>query len=170
MPKIRRAHIADTELLADLGAQTFALTFAKDNTPEDMAYYLATNFNQEKMTAELADVHSIFFIAEVGQAAAGYAKLKKGDLPSCITNARTIELERLYILPEYFGRGVGEALMRACLHEAKQQDYESVWLGVWEHNDRARAFYRKLGFRDVGEKVFQLGKDLQTDKVMECAI
>jgi ribosomal protein S18 acetylase RimI-like enzyme len=167
---IRRATSEDTILLADLGARAFSAAFANDNTPEDMADYLQTNFNHEKVAAELADTDSTFFIAEVEQQACGYAKLKKGELPASVSNRNTIELERLYTLPEYFGKGIGDALMRACFDDAKRYGFEAVWLGVWEHNLRARAFYRKLGFREVGDKIFQLGSDAQTDKVMECAL
>jgi diamine N-acetyltransferase len=164
---IRRATSEDTSLLADLGARAFAATFAKDNTPEDMADYLQTNFNHEKIATELADANSTFFIAEVEQKACGYAKLKKGELPVSISNPNTIELERLYTLPEYFGKGVGDALMKACFADARQTGFEAIWLGVWEHNLRARAFYRKIGFCETGDKIFQLGSDVQTDKVME---
>jgi ribosomal protein S18 acetylase RimI-like enzyme len=165
---IRLATSEDTSLLADLGARAFAVAFEKDNTPEDMAVYLEANFSHEKIADELADANSTFFIAEVEQQACGYAKLREGELPESVSNSNTIELERLYTLPEYFGKGVGEKLMRACFAEAKQSGFEAVWLGVWEHNLRARAFYRKLGFREVGDKIFQLGSDAQTDKVMEC--
>jgi diamine N-acetyltransferase len=167
---IRTASVSDTTLLADLGARTFASAFAADNTAEDMADYLATNFNLERLAQELGDVDSTFFIAEIEGDAVGYAKMKKGEAPSCVTNSLTIELVRLYILPEYFGRGVGEALMRACLEEAKQAGFQTIWLGVWENNHRAQAFYRKFGFQVVGEHIFQLGGDAQNDKIMECAI
>ena len=167
---IRRAAPEDIGLVVDLGSRTFSAAFADDNTVEDMAEYLAANFNHERVAGELADQDSAFFIAEVEGAAAGYAKLKKGELPSCVTDDRTIELERIYTLPEHFGKGVGEALMRRCLEEARGLGFRTVWLGVWERNDRARAFYRKFGFRDVGDKIFQLGNDPQHDKVMERAL
>jgi ribosomal protein S18 acetylase RimI-like enzyme len=167
---IRPATFEDTGLLADLGARAFAVAFEKDNTPEDMVAYLEANFSYEKIATELADANSTFFIAEAEQQACGYAKLKKGELPESVSNSKTIELERLYTLPEYFGKGVGDALMKACFDAAKQAGFEAVWLGVWEHNLRARAFYRKLGFREVGDKIFQLGSDAQTDKVMECTL
>jgi diamine N-acetyltransferase len=167
---IRLATPEDAAMLADLGARTFSATFAKDNTPDDMTTYLESSFNQQKIASELADAGATFFIAEVEQKPCGYAKLKMGELPACITNSKTIELERIYTLPEFFGMGVGDALMQSCFEAAKQIGFEAVWLGVWENNLRARAFYRKLGFREVGDKIFQLGSDAQTDKVMERAI
>jgi ribosomal protein S18 acetylase RimI-like enzyme len=167
---IRRATSEDLGLLVDIGARTFSSAFAEDNTPEDMADYLTTNFNRDTLAEELADACSTFFLAEIDAVIAGYAKLIESYAPDCVTGKQPVEIERIYTLPEHFGKGVGEALMNRCLQEAKQQGFQTVWLGVWERNDRARAFYRKFGFRDVGDKVFQLGSDPQTDKVMERAL
>jgi ribosomal protein S18 acetylase RimI-like enzyme len=164
---IRRANPNDAGLLADLGARTFAETFAPDNSPEDMAAYLAASFNLAQQMAELADPASTFLIAEVGGLAAGYAQLHAGAPAEGVDRAKPVELVRLYVSHEWLGRGVGEALMRACVDEARQAGHRTIWLGVWERNGRAQAFYRKWNFRAVGEHVFQLGSDPQRDILME---
>ena len=168
--KIRRANPEDASLLTELGARTFSETFAADNTPEDMADYLAANFNLSQQTAELNNSASTFLIAEVSGLAAGYAQLHAGEAVEGVAGAKPIELVRLYVSREWLGRGVGEALMRACVDEARQAGHGTIWLGVWEQNGRAQAFYRKWDFRAVGEHVFQLGSDSQTDIVMERAV
>ncbi|MFL6284688.1 MAG: GNAT family N-acetyltransferase [Pyrinomonadaceae bacterium] len=167
---IRRANPDDAGLLAELGARTFSETFAADNSPEDMAAYLASSFNLARQTAELNDTASTFFIAEVGGVAAGYSMLHAGGSAEGIEGAKPVELVRLYVSREWHGLGVGEALMRACVDEARQAGHETIWLGVWERNGRAQAFYRKWNFRAVGEHVFQLGADAQTDILMERAV
>ena len=167
---IRRAGAADAGLLAELGARTFSETFAPDNDPEDMAAYLASSFNPARQAAELNDPASTFFIAEVGGVAAGYAKLHAGEPAEGVGGAKPVELVRLYVSREWLGRGVGEALMRACVDEARRAGHETIWLGVWERNGRAQAFYRKWNFRPVGEHVFHLGSDPQRDILMERAI
>ena len=167
---IRRAVAGDAGLLSELGARTFSETFAADNSPEDMAAYLASSFNPARQTAELNDPASTFFIAEVGGLAAGYAQLHAGEPAEGIEGPQPVELVRLYVSREWLGRGVGEALMRACLDGARQAGHETIWLGVWERNGRAQAFYRKWDFRAVGEHVFQLGSDPQTDILMERAL
>jgi len=170
MVTIRRAKPDDAGLLADLGARTFSETFALDNTRENMAAYLASSFNLAKQTDELADPAATFLIAEVNGAMAGYAKLHAGRPAESIEGAKPVELVRLYVSREWLGCGVGEALMRECLDEAQRAGHETMWLGVWERNARAQAFYRKWNFRAVGEHVFQLGSDLQTDILMERSI
>ena len=169
-PNVRRASIEDAQLLAGLGARTFAETFAKDNSPEDMAAYLAAAFNVERLAAELNEPLSVFFIAEVDGSAAGYAKLHGGEVSGGVEGERPVELVRLYVLQEWLGRGVGQALMRRCLDEAREMGFRTLWLGVWERNNRALAFYRKWNFYEVGEHIFQLGSDAQRDIVMQRAI
>jgi ribosomal protein S18 acetylase RimI-like enzyme len=167
---IRRANPEDAGLLAELGARTFSETFAADNSPEDMAAYLTASFNPEQQTVELNDPTSTFFIAEVGGLAAGYAQLRAGEPAEGVEGPKPVELLRLYVSREWLGRGVGEALMRACVDGARRAGHETIWLGVWERNGRAQAFYRKWNFRAVGEHVFQLGSDPQTDILMERAV
>jgi ribosomal protein S18 acetylase RimI-like enzyme len=164
---VRLATPDDVSLLTELGARTFEETFAADNTPEDMAAYLAASFNVEQQTAELADPDSTFLIAEISGVRAGYAKLNKSQPADGIDGMKPIELVRLYIDRKWLGRGVGEALMRRCLEEAGRAAFKTIWLGVWERNLRAQAFYRKWDFRAVGKHVFQLGEDAQTDILME---
>jgi len=167
---VRRASTEDAKLLADLGARTFAETFSEDNSAEDMAAYMAASFNPEHLTAELNDPLSVFFVAEVDGGAAGYAKIHSGEAPAGVGGQRPIELVRLYVSRDWLGRGVGPALMRRCLDEAREMGFQTIWLGVWERNHRAQAFYRKWDFQEVGEHIFQLGSDAQRDVVMQRAI
>lgn len=164
---IRRGTVADAGLLSELGARTFSETFAADNTPEDLAAYVAESFNVAQQTVELEDPASLFLVAEVEGQPAGYAMLHDGEPEKSIEGAKPIELVRLYVSHDWLGRGVGEQLMRACLDEARQAGHETIWLGVWERNPRAQAFYRKWNFRTVGEHMFRLGADLQRDLLME---
>lgn len=164
---IRRAGPEDAGLLAELGARTFKDTFAADNDPQDMASYLASAFSTEQIASELADPLSTWLVAEIEGRAAGYAKLHAGRAHEAVSGPRPVELARIYAAREWLGRGVGLALLESCLEEARAGGHRTIWLGVWERNTRARAFYRKHGFRDIGTQLFQLGSDTQTDAVME---
>ncbi len=164
---IRRATDNDATLLAELGAQTFYDSFAADNTPENMAAYLAVAFSPEKQISELNDPQSIFLIAEAAGDVAGYAKLYAWPPGPGVTGANPLELARLYATPAWLGRGIGAALMPACLTEAENRGHDVLWLGVWQYNPRALAFYRRWGFVEVGRQIFQLGADPQTDLVLQ---
>lgn len=167
---LRYATAADNALLAEFGARTFSDSFAADNTPENMAAYLAASFSPEKQAAELADPGTIFMIAECEGKVIGYTKMKEGQAPPCIAGHHPIEIVRFYSIKEWIGRGVGPTLMQACLAEASRRDCDTIWLDVWEKNPRAIAFYRKWGFVEVGAQTFQLGDDLQNDLLMSRGI
>lgn len=171
-PVIRRGAPADAGMLAALGRRTFVETFAADNTPEDMAAYLAHAYGAEQQGAELALPDAAFLIAEVDGAVAGYAYLRKAPLPAHITDPApgqpglAIEIARFYVDAPWHGKGIAHALMDAALDEATRRGARTVWLGVWERNARAIGFYAKRGFHDIGVQPFKLGSDLQHDRVM----
>jgi ribosomal protein S18 acetylase RimI-like enzyme len=167
---IRGGKAEDAALLAELGARTFSDTFAADNTPENMAAYLASAFSPEQQAAELADPQCLFQIAEINRVAVGYAMLRSGNVLADVTGDKPIELVRLYVSKDSLGSGVGAALMKACITESSRQGHRTLWLGVWEHNHRALAFYRKWNFHEIGTHVFQLGDDPQTDIVMQRSV
>lgn len=163
---IRRAVPADAEALADLAERTFRDTFATDNRPEDMALHLAQSFGPERQLAEITSAEYVTFLAVREGRPVAFAQLRHGETPPCVTSTRPVELLRFYVDQAWHGRGVAGQLMRVVLEEAATVGAADVWLGVWEHNPRAIAFYRKFGFVDVGAKEFLVGTDLQTDRVM----
>jgi ribosomal protein S18 acetylase RimI-like enzyme len=164
---IKRAGPDDNLLLARLGQQTFYDSYAADNEPENTAAYVFANFSPEKQAAELADPNTVFFIAEMGDQVIGYTQLREGPTPAPVQGDRVVEIVRIYSRREWIGRGVGRALMEACLNEAARRRCDAVWLGVWTQNPRAIAFYRKWGFEEVGRQIFRVGNDEQTDLVMQ---
>ena len=166
---IRQATPDDAKLLTDLAYTTFWDAFAHHpkNAPDDLNHYMRQAFNQEQISAELADDKNIFLIAEIDGEAAGYSKMVIAYVEPGITAERPIELSRLYAHQKHLGQGVGQRLMDACFERAIQEGRDVMWLGVWEYNPRAQRFYEKNGFRVVGSHVFQLGKDSQTDLLMQ---
>jgi ribosomal protein S18 acetylase RimI-like enzyme len=78
-----------------------------------------------------------------------------------------MEIERIYAIKEYVGKGPGAELMKACINEAGKRGCERIWLGVWEKNPRAIAFYKKWGFKEISTHTFLLGNDPQRDFIME---
>ncbi len=167
--KIRRAAIEDSEMLAELSFKTFYDAFHAHpkNAPEDLADYMEKAFNPETVRAELLEENSIFIVAEIEGATAGYAKIMIGAVEDGISAEKPIELNRLYSHQKFLGKGVGQKLMEECFKIAKENDRDVMWLGVWEFNPRAQNFYRKYGFYEVGKHIFQLGSDPQIDILMQ---
>ena len=167
---LRQATLADAQALSWLGERTFRDTFGPDNRREDLDAYAAKTFSFSLQHAELSDSSKTVFLAESRRGLVGYAKLVTKPPPACVASAPALGLERLYVEKAWHGLGVGPALMQTCLTEAASKGYRALWLGVWERNHRALAFYRKGGFTQVGSMAYVLGSDVQTDYVMVRAV
>jgi ribosomal protein S18 acetylase RimI-like enzyme len=168
--KIRYGTTDDATMLAELGAKTFFDTFAKGNTAEDMAAHLKRSFSPEIQFQELSDSKTIFLIAEADGAPVGYAQLLLNSLDASVKGTKPLEIRRIYSSQEFLGKGVGKELMQAAISEARQRGCDSVWLGVWEQNQRAINFYKKWGFHEVGSHIFYVGDDPQNDFVLELTL
>lgn len=166
MIRIRSATGQDNRLLAEIGAETFYESFAADNLPGDMNAYLSYAFSPAVQGGELADPRSRFLVAEVEDSVAGYMHLKFGFASRLNLGQKPMKIERLYTRKAWQGKGVGACLMQRGLYEAQAAGCDAVWLGVWENNPRAIAFYRRWGFEEAGYQPFQLGDDLQRDLLM----
>ena len=168
--KIRYGTMDDAAMLAKLGARTFYDTFAKDNTPENIAAYLKASFSPDIQFNELSEPGNIFLIVESENIPIGYAQLIINSRDQWIYRTKPLEIRRIYALQEYLGKGVGKELMQSTIYEARQRACDCVWLGVWEKNQRAIDFYEKWRFRKVGTHLFSVGDDPQNDYVMELEI
>jgi ribosomal protein S18 acetylase RimI-like enzyme len=164
---IRRGTPDDAAALAEFGARTFRETFAADNTPGDMAKHLASAWSPALQEAELRDpLIETLLAVDPGGALAGFAQLRADYAPSCVPTRRAIEIKRFYVDRPWKGRGLAQALMAEVENAARRRGAHELWLGVWERNPRAQAFYRKCGFEKVGTQIFVVGDDPQTDHVM----
>ena len=166
---IRPAQEKDTADLVQLSSSSFRNAFEANNTKSDIDLYIKTNFSHAQLQSQILDRNNVFLLlfAEEQESPVGYAKLRVGPAEACVNVENPIEIERLYLDAAAIGKRLGSVLMQACLAEAKARGYQSVWLGVWEHNDRAIAFYKRWEFELVGTHPFQQGTETQTDFVMQ---
>ena len=159
--------LSDAHVLSEFGAMTFYDTFAQYNKETDMKTYLEKTFALDQVKKEINDPSVTFLLVFDGHAVIGYAKLKEGNTPASVTDGGAIEIERIYAHKDYIGKNVGQLLMKTFINIAKERGHALIWLGVWENNPRAIAFYEKCGFEKFGSHPFQLGTDLQTDLLMK---
>lgn len=164
---ISRGAQSDAAALAEFGRRTFTETFGEYNTPDDMRAFLTKTFGVPQQTAELRDAERAMFVAKNERGAVvGYALLHRTSHEACVDAERPSEVQRIYVDSSLHGRGVGAQLLAACVDQSREWGCDAVWLGVWEHNPRAIAFYEKQGFRAAGTHDFMLGSDRQRDYVM----
>lgn len=162
---IRRGTPSDASLLTTLGARTFRDTYAPDTDADELETFVAANFRHDLVAAALDDPQQCYLVATVAGDDVGYALLRDED-DGTARGGRTVELGLLYVDEPFQGRGVGAALMSASIAQARRDGFRVLRLTVWEHNARAISFYRRWGFRTVGETTFLLGREEQRDLVM----
>ena len=156
----------DVEILADLAARTFKTAYEGKLRGDALNSFVASAFSREKVREEMNDPACIFLLAEEDGQAIGYAMLREIEPPTSVIGRSPVELARIYLDDKAIGRGCGAALMQACLKSAGKSGNETIWLGVWEENDRAIRFYQQWGFTVVGSQTFDFGGEKQTDQVM----
>ncbi len=166
LPDIRRARRDDATQLSIIAEKTFRDTFAGANAPEDMDLHCRTSYSVAIQAREIADPERVTLLCEDGGRLVGFAQLRWGKAPICVVADAAGEIQRLYVTSEFHGKGIAHDLMNACMDEMTGHRSDVVWLGVWERNPKAIAFYKKFGFHEVGAHVFPLGSDLQRDVVM----
>jgi ribosomal protein S18 acetylase RimI-like enzyme len=160
---IRIAGLVDAALLVELGRSSFYEAFSEQTASQDMEEHLQKAFKIDEIRRQLDNDQTVFLIVEVDSLAAGYAYLQPEDPPDTVTTPHPIQLVRFYLRKDYYGRNVGNALMKACLEMALSKGFQSVWLSTWELNHRANAFYKKWEFEIVGQAKFKVGNDIQND-------
>lgn len=165
--EIRTAVESDVRLLSVLGAVTFYEAYFEQDDPADMANYLTDSFRLEKVTAELSDPNSTYFIMLRRGSAVGYAKLIRNSTTEGVTGVNPFQLGRIYLVERVWGTGLGEKLLNHCIDVARSEGCDSFWLDVWEENERGLNFYRKQGFTRVGTLEFPYGKSVGINFVME---
>lgn len=164
---IRRCDISDLETLRNVCITTFQDAFASVNTEEDMNDYLQKSFNRQQIEKELSHPRSVFYLAYYKNELAGYLKINFGPAQTDINDDASLELERIYILKEYQGNGLGSMLLEKVVEIARENDLDYIWLGVWEKNMGAIRLYGRQGFVKFKSHTFWLGKDKQTDDLMK---
>lgn len=162
---IRKCNLNDLEHLLAISYQTFHETFSAQNSAENMKAYSDEAYTKENFAAELKNPHSQFFYIFYNDECAGFLKLNILTAQSEPMGDDALEVERIYILNKYQGLGLGKALLNLAHEEAKRLDKKSIWLGVWEFNNKAISFYKKKGFKKVGSHSFFMGDDEQTDYI-----
>ena len=162
---IRRITNDDVPVLSVLAKQSFYDTFTGTCTEEDMRSFLEAYFNEKKLAAEVKESGNFFFFAEIGGVPVAYLQFMEDYTGFPLMKKwKALELKRIYVLKEYYGKGIAQQLMDHILNYAKERNYEVVWLGVWEHNVRAQKFYEKYGFVNSGHTHdFPIGNTPQTD-------
>lgn len=163
---IKKCTLDDAVELQAVSKETFTETFQEQNSPEHLNAYLERAYNLEQLEHELANPSSHFYFVLYDQQVAGYLKINTGDAQSEEMGDDSLEVERIYVKKDFQKHGLGKQLLNKAMEVALELNKSKVWLGVWEENDNAIAFYQKKGFVQTGAHSFFMGDDEQIDLIM----
>ena len=164
----RAATVDDAAQIAKLGAHVFSITFGHSVTAAQLKDFLDESYSLEATVKDIQDPHKDMVVATNAHGTiVGFALLTRGSSEPCIAHLdSTIELQRLYVATDCHGQGIGKILANQLEATARKENFKYMWLGVWEENFIAQKVYGKMGYKLVGDHVFDVGGDLQTDLIM----
>ena len=125
---------------------------AEEHTAHDPIYTTAPNA-ERTMRRFLADMsvssHSFLFVATSGDRTVGFVsgELREGSL--AFLPKTWASVDDVFVEPEYRNRGIGRALLQSARGWAEARNADGVSLQVAAANERARKFYKDMGFREV---------------------
>jgi len=163
---LKKCTLEDLRKLQEISYETFNETFKHQNSPENMEAYLEKAFNLEQVEKELSNTSSHFFFVYVDNKIAGYLKVNTDDAQSEEMGDESLEIERIYIKNNFQKHGIGKYLFNKAIDTAMEHNKKKIWLGVWEKNENALAFYKKMGFVQTGVHSFYMGDEEQVDFIM----
>lgn len=164
--KIKECKLSDIEELQKISYKTFDETFRKYNKKEDIDLYLKNAFTITKLKGEIENKFSKFYLLYFKDELVAYLKLNILDAQSEQIDENALEIERIYILQKYQKHRIGEILVEFAVEKAKTLKKDKIWLGVWEHNEKALKFYKKIDFKIISSHDFYMGEDRQKDYIM----
>ena len=164
--EVKKCTVEEVQKLRSISIETFRDTFEEQNTEEDLCNYLEKAYTIEQLKTELLNQDSEFYFIYDEYDLAGYLKININEAQSETNGEEALEIERIYVLPEFKGKGLGKILIQQAVERAQFHQKTNIWLGVWEHNQAALAFYKKLGFVQTGAHSFFMGEDEQTDLIL----
>jgi GNAT superfamily N-acetyltransferase len=136
-------------------AETFRHTYRIGYAPERLERHIALHFHEARQREELLDPARWTLLAGARDRWDAFATVRSvGAVPEPIVAARPAELERFYVTARAQGSGLAYQLMDAVVERAEAAGHDALWLLVWRQNARAKRFYERCGFVQVGHHPF----------------
>lgn len=158
MPQIAKPTLQDVAELASLARESFIPAHGHSAPKADIDQYLDLNFTEANFRSELANPAFLYQTIYHEHQLAGYSKIIL-NMPNAHIEAQNVtKLERLYVLKEFYGLGLGAQLFQYLLTVSKEKGQAGIWLAVWTENQRAIHFYQKNGFQIVGRSDFKISE------------
>jgi len=156
--KIIEADASHAAIIATIGKKSFRNAFGHlFRSKEELFEYLEFTYEPIKLAKSIRKENNVYLLAFSEGEPVGFSKIKKHSLNDQIEAGAQIELQKIYVLPEHHGKGVGTALLKEVKNLAKEISPDYIWLDTYISNEKAIRFYEKNGFRKMGNYYFTIG-------------
>ncbi|MEQ1725182.1 MAG: GNAT family N-acetyltransferase [Sphingopyxis sp.] len=167
---IEAPSMSDAAALSALAQASFCNAFAdRHYPPRDLAQFLDEAMGAARYATEMANPDYALRIArDAAGAIIGFIKMGPNELPMPAgepSASTTRELHQLYLAERAKGSGIADALMAWGLDEARARGAAVLYLSVFVENHRAKAFYARHGFAEIGQNPFRVGSVIDDDRV-----
>jgi|TARA_B110000902_G_scaffold260407_1_gene333278 ribosomal protein S18 acetylase RimI-like enzyme len=158
MINIKKATVVDTNLLVSLSIEAFLPAHGHSSPKKDIDSYISKNFSKENLRDELLEQNNEYYLIYYKNKVAGFSKVIFNSPNENIDGINITKMERLYLLKEYYGLGLGLELFNFNVTLSKKNHQRGLWLEVWIENLRAIAFYTKTGLKKTGLYNFKVSE------------
>lgn len=158
MFKINKATLEDTKALSKLSIEAFLPAHGHSSPKKDIDSYISTNFSEENLREELSNPNYHYYLIYYKNILAGFSKVIFNASNSNLSERNVTKMERLYLLQEFYGLGLGKELFDFNLSISKENNQLGLWLEVWIENRKAIKFYTKMGMKSIGEFDFKVSE------------
>ncbi len=158
---IRKATLEDCGIIVALGKKTFTETYLETGGNPMVQEYIEKKLSDDNISRELCNPFAWFFIGFINQQPVAFTRLRYDRIAKGFEHRKAVEVEHIYVLREYQGFKVGKVMMEKCIQVAMVENFEAIWLQVWQQNHRAIQFYIKAGFVVYETTLLNYGEDVQ---------
>jgi len=154
--QILKANIDHSDLIIELGRQTFIESHGHSASIEDITCFNNKTYNKEILQKEFQDPNIQYHIIYYRGKAAGFSKIESYASNKYIKDIDVSKLDRIYLLTEFYHLGLGSKLLEYNIKLSKKEIQKGIWLAVWTENARAIKFYCKMGFKILGAHSYEI--------------
>lgn len=155
-----QSHIHNLEAIV---RATFHSACPEDSSGRAQAMYIDSHLAAKEFAQWLGSNRHKVWVALVAQQPVGFAVIENvlGDMA---------KLSKLYVLPDFQGKGIALGLHKAVLGYVKGLGIKKLCLSVYSGNLKAKSFYKKQGYRFLKECDFIMGAEIHKDYIYELSL
>ncbi len=142
---LEKATLLDIPALKKICTDAYAKNFHHHWNKNGLEWYLEKEFGDKKLKADLANRNLEYYIIVYDEKPVGFVKIRINAEFNGFKN-EAVELEKIYVLPDFKGMGLGKSALTEIIKSIKKQGKKILFLCVIDTNTNAIAFYTKLGF------------------------